>query len=264
VVVASMHAMMPCAPADSGTQETPRGADLQSMVTTLARAGAIALALLLLPASSPAEGLGPEMQTGQWQVSVPAYFPAGFYAHPAHPEADAVTVSWAFDDGATASGETVSHAWTTPGSHLAGMTATGANGATTSSLFTIQVDPNPSGFQPLPTPPPGFVFPDLNARPAAALADRSLKLSANRSVAVRITCRTRSCKGTVALTLAGKKLGTASFSSRPDQTTTVHVRVSRLTAARLRRHRSLRVGVTVAVRGADPASVTRTVTLRTR
>jgi PKD repeat protein len=64
--------------------------------------------------------------------------------------AGAVTVSWAFDDGATASGETVSHARTTPGSHTASMTATAANGATTSSLFTIQVDPTPTATQPPP------------------------------------------------------------------------------------------------------------------
>jgi hypothetical protein len=235
------------------------------MLTTFARAGAIALALLVLPASSPADRLGPEMQAGQWQASVPAYFPAGFYAHPAHAEAGAVTVSWMFDDGYTAAGETVSHAWTTPGLHTATMTATGANGATTSSAFMIQVDPNPNGYQPLPTTaPPGFVFPDVNARPEAVLAGPGLRLSKTGAVPVRLVCKVRRCRGTVALALAGKRLATASFSVEANRTTTASVRVSRLTAKRLRRHRSVAVAVTVAVRGADPASTTRTRSLRTR
>jgi PKD repeat protein len=232
------------------------------MLTTLARAGAVALALLILPTSAHADGSGPEMAVGQWQSSVPAYFPAGFYAHPAHPEAGAVTVTWTFDDGATASGETVSHAWTTPGSHTATMTATGANGLT-STTFTIEIEPNPNGYTPLATtPPPGFVFPDVNARPEAVLADPRLKLSKTRSVPVRITCKSRRCRGTVALVRAGKPFGRASFSVRPDRTGTAYVRLSRTVAKQLRKHASVGVVVTVAVDGADP--ITRTLKLRTR
>jgi hypothetical protein len=144
------------------------------------------------------------------------------------------------------------------------VTATDPTGLTDSHTFMVEVRPNPDHLMPLPDTPPGFVFPDVNARPEAALAEPRLRLSKTRSVAVRITCKTRPCKGTVALRLGAKLVGTASFSLRPGQATTAYVRVSRPMAARLRKHRSVAVAVTLAVRGAEPASTTGTLTLRTR
>jgi hypothetical protein len=55
-----------------------------------------------------------------------------------------------------------------------------------------------------------------------------------------------------------------SFSVRPDKTGTAYVRVSRLTAKLLRKRASVPVVVTVAVDGAEPTSITRTLKLRTR
>jgi hypothetical protein len=256
--------MMPRPPADSGTQEAPGAADLQGMLTTLARALALALALLALPSSAQAAGSAPLLATSQATLSVLAGWEAGFTAHATDPDGDIVTLSWAFDDGTFAGNvEHAGKAWETPGAHVASVTATDATGLSSTHSFVVDVQPNPNHIMPLPTsPPPGFVFPDVNAQPEAALADPRLKLSRTRSVPVRITCKARPCKGTVALRLGGKLVGTASFSLRPDQTTTAYVRVSRLVAARLRKHRSVAVAVTLAVRGAEPA--TGTLTLRTR
>jgi len=233
------------------------------MVKTLARAGALALLLLALPASAQAAASAPLLSSSQGALSVLAGWEAGFGAHATDPDGDAVTLSWAFDDGTTAGNvEHVGKAWDTPGMHVASVTATDATGLSSTHSFVVDVQPNPNHIMPLPDTPPGFVFPDVNARPEAALADRRLKLSKTRSVPVRLTCKTRPCKGTVALKLGGKLVGSASFSLRPDQTTTAYVRVSRLMTARLRKHRSVAVAVTLAVRGAEPA--TGTLTLRTR
>jgi hypothetical protein len=235
------------------------------MVTTL-RALALALVLLALPASAQAAGSAPLLATSQEALSVLAGWQAGFNAHATDPDGDVVTLSWAFDDGTVAGNvEHSAKAWEAPGAHLAMVTATDATGLSSTHSFAVDVQPNPNHIMPLPTsPPPGFVFPDVNARPKAVLAAGSLRLSKTRSVSVRLACKVRRCKGTVALALGGKPLATASFSVDAEQTATAAVRVSRLTAKRLRRHRSVAVAVTIAVRGADPASTTTRRTLRTR
>jgi hypothetical protein len=149
----------------------------------------------------------------------------------ADPDGEAVTLTWAFDDGATVTGEHASHAWTEPGTHIAMVTATDPTGLTDSHTFLVDVQPNPNHIMALPTSPrPGFAFPDVGARPKAVLAAGGLRLSKTGAVAVRLICHVRRCKGTVALALAVKRFATASFSSDAEQTTTTSVRVSRVTA----------------------------------
>jgi PKD repeat protein len=233
------------------------------MLKTFARTGALVLVLLAIPASAQAAGSPPMLATTQWSLSILAGWTAGFEAHATDPDGDAVTLSWAFDDGTTATGERPGKVWDTPGTHTATVTATDATGLTSSHTFTIEVQPNPTHAMPVTGPPPGWVPPNLNAKPEAALADVRLKLSKARAIPVRVSCAGLRCKGAVALARAGKLVGKASFSLRPDQTGTAYVRVSRLTAKLLRRRAWVPVVVTVAVDGADPATVTRTLKLRT-
>jgi PKD repeat protein len=234
------------------------------MLKTVARTGALAFTLLAIPASAQAAGSPPMLAASQWSLSVMAGFPAGFEAHATDPDGDAVTISWTFDDGTTATGEAPAKVWDTPGTHTATVTATDATGLTSSHTFTIEITPNPNGARPITGPPPGWVPPSLDARPEAAVADRGLKLSRAGSVRVRIACRGRQCAGTVTLARAGKRLGKAAFSVRPDQTGTAYVRVSRPTARQLRRRASVPVVVAVAVQDAQPQTTTRTLKLRTQ
>jgi hypothetical protein len=239
------------------------------MVTTLARAGALALVLLALPASAHAAGAPPVINgMTQQSLSVLAGWEAGFEAHASDPDGEPVTLTWVFDDGATATGEKVGHAWAdygVAGFHTATVTATDPTNLTDTHVFTIAVQPNPNHIMPLTAgPPPGWVPPNLDARPEAALPDAGLKLSKARSVPIHISCKSLRCKGTVALARGGKPFGKATFSVRPDRTGTAYVRVSRVTAKLLRKRASVPVVVTVAVDGAEPASITRTLKLRTR
>ena len=234
------------------------------MLTTLARAGALALALLALPASAHAAGAPPAINvTSQSTLSTMAGFPAGFEAHASDPDGEPVTLTWAFDDGATATGEHGSHAWATPGRHTATVTATDPTGLSDTHTFTIEVTPNPNGATPITGPPPGWVPPTLSPKLEPALADARLVLSKAGSVAVHVRCEVVRCTGTVALMRAGKRLGRVSFSLRPGQTGTAQVRVSRTVAKQLRKRPSVAVVITVAVDGAaDP--ITRALKLRTR
>jgi PKD repeat protein len=233
------------------------------MLRTLARAASLALALLAVPAA--AHAAAPPLITvmSQATLSSMAGIPAGFEARASDPDGEPVTLTWAFDDGGTATGETASHAWATPGTHTATVTASDPGGLTDTHTFTIQVTPNPNGARPITGPPPGWVPPSLDARPAATLADPALQLSKAGSVPVRIGCQGRRCVGTVTLARAGKRLGKASFSVRAKQTGTAYVRLSRAAAKALRRRASVPVVVSLAVEDAEPLRTTRTLKLRT-
>jgi hypothetical protein len=100
------------------------------MLKTVARTGALAFALLAMPASAQAAGSLPMLAASQWSLSVMAGFPAGFEAHATDPDGDAVTISWTFDDGTTATGEAPAKVWDAPGTHTATVTATDATGLT--------------------------------------------------------------------------------------------------------------------------------------
>jgi hypothetical protein len=52
---------------------------------------------------------------------------------------DALTYSWSFDDGSTASGQDVTHAFTTAGSHTATLTVTDPTGLTATAAATVTV-----------------------------------------------------------------------------------------------------------------------------
>src|SRR5262249_26971565 len=55
------------------------------------------------------------------------------------PENDPISFSWSFDDGATATGATASHAFTTPGVHTATLTVTDATGQTATATANVDV-----------------------------------------------------------------------------------------------------------------------------
>src|SRR5688500_594594 len=87
-----------------------------------------ALALGALAAPAAAQAASPPVLNAQWTLRVMAGSPAGFLAHASDPDGETVTISWAFDDGTTATGARVTKTWTTPGVHAARVIATDATG----------------------------------------------------------------------------------------------------------------------------------------
>jgi hypothetical protein len=57
---------------------------------------------------------------------------------------DVVSLSWAFDDGATAGGASVVHAFVTPGAHTAKVTATDSSGLSATATVTVDVPGKPN------------------------------------------------------------------------------------------------------------------------
>jgi hypothetical protein len=98
-------------------------------------------------------------------------------------------VTWTFDDGTTASGLTVAHAFTTAGTHLATATATDPAGLSASAGASVTIFP---GIVPAKAMAPAFGFKKLKARRGV--------------VGVLLSCPVLAadCSGTVELRLAPK------------------------------------------------------------
>jgi len=141
-------------------------------------------------------------------------------------------VTWAFDDGTTASGVTVTHAFSTPGSHSATATATDPAGLTATAFAPVTVA---APLLPRKVMPPGFGFKKLKAHKGFVRLVLSCPVIA------------QNCAGTVKLQLAGKRrteLGRAKYRIARGTKKTVKVRLSRGARKRLRRARhGLRVKV---------------------
>jgi hypothetical protein len=163
-------------------------------------------------------------------------------------------LTWLFDDGATAAGSPVSHAFTTAGVHTATATATDPAGLAVSTNVAVTVV--------APAPPPG------PARTAMAPALRFHRLSAHEgTVRVALSCplfATR-CTGRLDIRLSHTRvvLGTVRYSIAHGTIRTVKVKLNKAARRRLRHARhGLRVKVVVRPTGA--AGTSKTVTLRRR
>ena len=89
---------------------------------------------------------------------------------------DPVTLVWSFDDGTTATGATASHAFATPGSHTATVTATDSTGLQATATVTVAVtapatgDGTPPGLSGLAFLPAAFPASNSGASVRAARA----------------------------------------------------------------------------------------------
>jgi hypothetical protein len=68
---------------------------------------------------------------------------------------DSLSYSWSFDDGGSAPGATVNHAFATTGTHTGTVTVTDATGLTSTATATVTVISPPSGGAGSPAPSPG-------------------------------------------------------------------------------------------------------------
>jgi PKD domain len=229
------------------------------MAVRLLRAAVIALAIVLAGSTAAAHAAAPpQFVTAQWLVRVPTGVPAGFLARAADPDGDAVTLAWTFDDGTTATGGRVAHAWTTSGSHTATVTATDATGLTASRTLTVAVVDAAAG------PAPGAVAirrpgPSPIAAARATLAVAPLRLAADGTVPVMLDCAPGApCAGRVALAHDGRRLARAAYAVAAGGQVVVRLRLPAAAVARLRRRPARRVVVTLAPVGQAPVRSPRT------
>ena len=129
------------------------------------------------------------------------------------PDGDAVTLAWAFGDGATATGATPRHAYVAAGSYTVVLTATDEQGARTTTFETLTVGPlgatSPGGSQlpgdPVTSPAPGTRLVMMSPFPIVRIAGvvlrrgvsvRVLSVRAPRGARLRLRCRGRGCPAT--------------------------------------------------------------------
>jgi hypothetical protein len=97
----------------------------------------------------------PSVTAGANPVSGPPGTSFAFSATGSDVDGDALTYSWAFDDGTGASGASVSHAFTPLGAHSGTVTVSDPTGLTAASTAAVSVVPAPAPPPPPPvTPPP--------------------------------------------------------------------------------------------------------------
>jgi hypothetical protein len=245
------------------------------MAPRLLRAAALALLLTLVPASAYGSRGGhgshdddkgnraghrdgpPQFVATQWLVRIPAGAPAGFVAQAVDPDGGPVTITWAFDDGTTATGERVAKAWAAPGTHTSTVTATDTSGKSTSRTFKVEVVADATA-----GPQPGVVHlrrpgPSPSATARVTIAAGALRLAADGSVSLVLSCASADCAGRVALAHAGRRVAVARYAIAAGHRAAVRLRVPPEAAARLRRRGERPVVVTLAPDGQAPARVAR-------
>ena len=142
--------------------------------------------------------------------------PVSFTEQVSDPDGDAVTLSWDFGDGGTATGSSPTHTYAIAASYTIGLTATDEHGAATTTFQTLTVGPRAENPPSDGTPPAGSELPgDAVTPPPAATAPammrpfpivriagivlrggasvRVLSVRAPRGASLRVRCRGRSC-----------------------------------------------------------------------
>jgi hypothetical protein len=140
---------------------------------------------------------------------------------------DTLTYSWAFDDGAAATGPTATHAFAAPGSHAATLTVRDSTGLTATAAKSVVVNA-----------PPPLSLPFLGVR----IPVQSVRVTRRRVAAIRAVCTAASlspCVGRLRLKASGRSLGSKRFTIARGAPHKVKVRLGRKAARRLSRLRRL-------------------------
>jgi hypothetical protein len=195
--------------------------------------------------------------------------PIGWSASGTDADGDPLTYSWSWDDGATGSGASVSHAFTAVGTHSGTVTVIDPTGLRAQASASAGVAARPGGGGPGGG---GEVASADRTPPAFSLGRGALRLTRRNRVVVPVSCAARepeACAGTLTLVTnrrLGRRVltfGRARFSAAPGRTARVTVKVSKRKARLLRRKRrlSVRLSATARDRAGNQASARRTATL---
>ena len=170
------------------------------------------------------------------------------------PDGDDITLSWQFDDGATAIGANASHAFASGGAHSGTVTVTDATGRTATAKVDVTVTTPPSGGTTdgstggttdgstggTTSGSPGGTTggPD----PAVIVHGGRVRLDAQGRAAVRMSCpkaRTTHCQGTLVLRHRKLVLGRARYDIAPGTSAKRRVRLGRAGRRLLSTHPSI-------------------------
>lgn len=155
------------------------------------------------------------------------------------------TIGWDLGDGATATGPSVTHTYSTPGSYTVRATVADALGNTTIGTRTISVVAQPvppTGTPPAPSPTPQTTTPPI-PRPSLRTPKR-LAVRKGRTP-VRLRCRGARCRGIISVVRGKRVLARRSFALGAGKTGSSTVRLNRRGRALLARTRALRATVLV-------------------
>ncbi len=207
---------------------------------------------------------GPTLQSVSIPASATAGAPVSFSVAPRDQVDPTPGVSWAFGDGSTASGDSVTHAFAAPGTYSVSLTATVAPGDSATRTATIAILPSPVSPQP-----------SVPAFEAAALGSATVTADRHGRVQLQVACPAggAACAGTVALTLpatasglavAARAQGTpvsvsaghASFSAAAGASTAVSVALPTVVLRLLGRHHRLTLTVVLETHGASGQGAT--------
>jgi PKD repeat protein len=151
-------------------------------------------------------------------------------AHSSDPDhGDSLTYAWSFDDGATATGATVTHAFTTPGAHTATLSVADPTGLTSKHTTTVTVTSPPAPTTSQPTSPTPTTSPTAPTSPSGMTANPGPphlvvlgKPSVNgNKVTLKLVCTgSTSCTGIRVTETANKtaQVASARLSLEPGQT----------------------------------------------
>jgi hypothetical protein len=214
-----------------------------------------------IPQVSLLDAVGMALEKVSTPTTATAGVPVTFSAQPVDQAFPAPTVTWSFGDASTASGDTVAHTFTTPGTYSVSVTAEAAPGDSATHTGTITV-----------------VAPVLPAVPAfhpATLDSVTATADSHGRVHLKVACPAggAACAGTVALTLpamasglavAARAQGTpvtvaagdASFGAAAGASTIVSVALPTTVLQLLKRHHHLSLAVALESHGATGQSAT--------
>ena len=150
-----------------------------------------------LPEVSLLDAGGPTLQNVSIPATATAGAPVSFSVAPVDQVAPTLGVSWAFGDAATASGDTVMHTFTNPGTYSVSVTADAAPGDSATHTGTITV------VAPVLPPVPAFH--------AATLGVSTVTADSHGRVHLKVACPAggAACVGTATLTLPATASGLA-------------------------------------------------------
>ena len=171
-------------------------------------------------------------------------------------DGDTLTYAWSFDDGATATGATVTHAFSAPGVHTATLTVTDPTGLSTKQTTQVTVSSPPAVTPPTPpTPPVPPTHPTgITSSPAPPHLVVLGKPSVNgNKVTLKLVCTgSTSCTGIQVTETANKteQVASARLSVKPGQTKAITVALNGKGKRLLAHLGRLRVVITVTLKTA--------------
>jgi PKD domain-containing protein len=169
-------------------------------------------------------------------------------AHSSDPDdGDTLTYAWSFDDGATATGATVTHVFSTPGAHTATLTVTDPSGLSARQTATVTVISPAS-------PPPTTALGGAPTSPASAHLGVLGKPSVNgNKVTLKLSCiGSTACTGIQVTETANKakQVAAARLSLNPGQTKAITLTLNSKGKVLLARFGKLRASITVTLKTA--------------